>query len=64
MSSKHRSYLGTINRMVIFSLSVAGLLMDSFQPADVPFTVALIVWLWLPLCTRFEARAIDFISMK
>jgi len=62
MSRKHRSYLSNVNRMVIFLLSVAGLLMDGFQSSDVPLTIALIVWLWLPTCTRIEAKAIDFIS--
>jgi len=62
MSRKQRSYLSNVNRMIIFSLTVAGLLMDGFQSSDVPCTIALIVWLWLPTCTRIEAKAIDFIS--
>jgi len=64
MSNQQRSYLSNVNRMIIFSLTVAGLLMDGFQSSDVPCTIALIVWLWLPTCTRIEAKAIDFISTK
>jgi len=61
MSRKQRSYLSNVNRLIIFLLTVVGLLMDGFQPSDVFCTVALIVWLWLPLCTRVEAKAIDYI---
>ena len=62
MSRKQRSYLSNVNRLIIFSLTVAGLLMDGFQSSDILCTIALIVWLWLPTCTRIEAKAIDFIS--
>jgi hypothetical protein len=48
--------------MIIFLLTVAGLLMDGFQSSDVPCTIALIVWLWLPTCTHIEAKAIDYIN--
>jgi hypothetical protein len=62
MSRKQRSYLSNVNRMIILSLTVAGLLMDGFQYSDIPCTVALIFWLWLPTCTRIETKAIDYIS--
>ena len=62
MSHKQRSYLSNVNRMIIFLLTVAGLLMDGLQSSDVFCTVALIVWLWLPTCTRIEAKAIDYFS--
>ena len=62
MSRKQRSYLSNMNRMIIFSFTVVGLLMDGFQISDIPCTIALVVWLWLPLCTRIEAKAIDYIS--
>ena len=62
MSRKQRSYLSNVNRMIIFSLTIAGLLMDGFQSSDIPCSIALIVWLWLPTCIRIEAKAIDFFS--
>jgi len=31
MSRKHRSYLSNVNRLIIFLLSVAGLLMDGLS---------------------------------
>ena len=62
MSSKQRSYLGNMNRLFIFSLTVAGLLMDGFQNADVLCTIALIIWLWLPLCIKIEAKAIRYLN--
>ena len=64
MSQKQRDYLSNMNRMIIFSLTVTGLLMDGLQPSDIPCTIALIVWLWLPLCIRIEAKAINFINTK
>ena len=64
MSHKQRGYLSNLNRMIIFSLTVAGLLMDGFHSSDIPCTIALIVWLCLPLCTRIEAKAISFINTK
>lgn len=62
MSHKQQSYLSNINRMIIFSLTVAGLLMDGFQSGDIPYTIALVVWLWLPLCTQIEVKAIHLIK--
>jgi len=62
MSRKQRSYLSNMNRLIIFFLTVAGLLMDGFQSSDTLCSIALVVWLWLPLCTRIEAKAIDHIS--
>ena len=62
MSHKQRSYLSNVNRMIIFLLTVAGLLMDGFQTSDIPCTIALIIWLWLPTCTRIETKAIDYIN--
>ena len=64
MSRKQRSYLSNVNRLIIFILTVAGLLMDGFQNADIFCTIALIVWLWLPLCTRIEVKAINYISAR
>ncbi len=64
MSAKQRSLLVNLNRLFIFTLSLAGLLMDGWQSADLPFGVALVVWLWLPLCARMEARIINRVSAK
>lgn len=62
MSSKQQSFLGNMNRVIIFALTVAGLLMDGYQAADLLCTFALVVWLWLPQCISFEAKALKFIS--
>ena len=48
--------LVNLNRVLIFTLTLTGLLMDGLQSADLPCTLALLVWLWLPLCTRLEAN--------
>lgn len=60
MSRKQRNYLSNVNRLIILFLTVSGLLMDGFQSSDIPCSIALVVWLWLPLCTRIEAKAIDY----
>lgn len=64
MSRKQRSYLSNLNRVIILTLTVASLSMDGFQNADILCPIALIVWLWLPLCTRIEAKAINYISAR
>lgn len=64
MNARQRSFLVNLNRVLIFALSVAGLLMDGFQSADLPVTLALFVWLWLPLCTRLEAHLLARVSHK
>lgn len=56
MDPRHRGYLVNTNRVVILALTLTGLLMDGFQAADLPITLALLVWLWLSLCVRVEAK--------
>lgn len=62
MSSKQRSLLTNFNRSLIFALTLLGLLMDGYQGADLPSTLALIVWLWLPLCARLEANLLTRVN--
>lgn len=64
MNAKQRSFLVNLNRVFIFSLTVIGLLMDGCQRSDLPCTFALIVWLWLPLCTRMEANVLQWVGNK
>ena len=56
MNARQRSFLVNLNRTLILALSVIGLLLDGLQLSDLPVSIALLVWLWLPLCTRMEAR--------
>jgi len=56
MGAKQRSRLVNFNRVLIFVLTLAGLLMDGYQSADLPFTLALLVWLWLAVFTQMEAN--------
>jgi len=60
MSVKQRSFLTNFNRLLIFVLTVTGLLMDGYQPGDLPVTLALLAWLWLAVCTRVEARILGW----
>lgn len=62
MTNKQRSYLSNMNRIIIFSLTLAGLLIDGIHTSDILCTIAVFVWLWMPLCTRIETKAIDYIS--
>jgi len=56
MNAGQRSVLVNVNRGLIFALTFTGLLMDGYQGSDLLCTFALIVWLWMPLCTRIEAN--------
>lgn len=60
MSMKQHKLLANVNRALIFVLSLTGLLMDGYQHADLPVTVALLAWLWLVACTRMEARILGW----
>lgn len=60
---KHR-FLANMNRVLIFALTAGGLLVDGVQLADLTCTLALFVWLWLPLCTRLEADLIRWVGEK
>jgi hypothetical protein len=62
MNTRQRNRLININRVVILALTLSGLLMDGLQLADLPCTLALFVWLWLPLCTRMEAHLLHWID--
>ncbi len=59
MNTRQRSLLGNLNRGLILVLTLTGLLMDGYQGSDLPCTFAMIVWLWLPLCTRIEANILN-----
>ncbi len=62
MSQKHRSQLIQMNRVLIFVLSLIGMSMDGYTGADIVLTAALVVWLWLPQCTRIECRIIEHLD--
>ena len=64
MSPRQRSFLVNLNRVLIFALTLTSLLMDGYQASDLVCTSALIVWLWLPLCTRIEANILRRIDTK
>lgn len=64
MSTKQRTCLINCNRVVIFALTLVGLFMDGAQPADLPVSAALLMWLWLPHCTRLEATLIHRVGNK
>jgi hypothetical protein len=56
MNARQRNRLINLNRLLILVLTLVGLLMDGLQISDLLCTLALIVWLWLPLCTRLEVH--------
>ena len=64
MNAKQRSFLVNLNRVLIFVLTLLGLLMDDVQLSDLPCAVALLVWLWLPLCTRVEVNLMQWVESK
>ena len=64
MNTRQRSFLVNLNRTLIFVLSLIGLLLDGMQLSDLPVSIALLVWLWLPQCTRMEASLMRWIGRK
>lgn len=62
MNSRQRTRLINANRGLIFALTLGGMLLDGAQLADLLCTLALFVWLWLPLCTRLEAQLLHRID--
>ena len=62
MNTRQRRFLVNMNQVLIFALTAGGLLMDGLQLADLTCMVALLVWLWLPLCARLEARLLCWTS--
>ena len=64
MNARQRNRLINLNRALIFVLTLGGLLMDGLQTADLLGTLALVVWLWLPLCTRLEVHLLHRIDGK
>lgn len=62
MSYKQRCQLTHVNRIAIFALSLVGLWMDGTQPSDFIFSATIVLWLWLPQCTRLEARLLEKIQ--
>ena len=64
MNTRQHRLLVNMNRVLIFALTAGSLLMDGLQLADFACTLALFVWLWLPLCTRLEADLVRWASEK
>jgi len=64
MSARQRNRLIHLNRALIFVLTLLGLLLDGLQIADLLGTLALVVWLWQPLCTRLESHLLYRIDGK
>ncbi len=56
MTTRQRNQLTNINRLMIFSLTVVGLVMDGPHAADLFFSAASCIWLWMPVCMRMEVQ--------
>ena len=62
MKTHPRNRLVIVNRLLIFSLTLGGLVMDGFQIADLLCMLAVFLWLWMPQCTRIEVRLLRWIN--
>ncbi len=56
MTTRQRNQLTNINRLMIFSLTVVGLVMDGPHAADLFFSAASCIWLWMPVCMRMQVQ--------
>lgn len=64
MNARQRSRLNNLDRVLIFALTLGGLLMDGVQLADPLCPLGLLVWLWMPWCTRLEVHLLLRIDNK
>ena len=64
MNTIQRCRLANLNRVLIGTMTIASLLMDGVQAADFPCAVALLLWLWLPLCARAEVRLLRYFERR
>jgi hypothetical protein len=62
MNARQRSRLMNMNRGLIFALTLGGMILDGPRISDLLCTLALFVWLWLPLCTRLEAQLLHWVD--
>lgn len=61
---KVRGRIHNINRGLIAALSVVGALWDGPDVQDGFFTLALLLWLWMPECDKFEEKLHDYIRKR
>jgi hypothetical protein len=57
--SNTKASLIDANKMVVLTLSIAGLLFDGLSLPDVFFIGATVVWLWMSNCVQLEQRLIN-----
>jgi hypothetical protein len=62
MKTIQRNRLDNFNRVLIFSLTLGGLLLDGFRMADLLCMLAVFLWLWMPQCTRLEAQLLRSVN--
>lgn len=62
MSARQQSHITSFNRVLIYALTIGGLLMDGPQIADLPCALALCIWLWLPYCSRLVTQLLKRID--
>jgi len=64
MNTVQRCRLANLNRILIGTMTIASQLMDGVQVADLLCAVALILWLWLPLCSRAEIHLLSVLKRR
>ena len=47
-----------LNKIIIAILSIFGLLLDGLNDADWCYGISVILWLWLPECSRIETNVL------
>lgn len=64
MRTRPRNRLANLNRVLVFTLTLGGLLLDGSRIADVLYMLAVCLWLWMPQCTRLEAQLLQRIARE
>lgn len=61
---REKGVIHNVNRLVIAGISIVASLLDGFSAQDILFSVAIVLWLWLPECDRLEERLYDYCKAK
>jgi len=55
--------LDNMNRVLIFTLTSAGMLMDGYHYTDILCIGSLIIWLWLPAINKIEIGVLKRVNL-
>jgi hypothetical protein len=58
-SQKEKTIVHNLNRLIIASTGVVGVLLDGFSSGDIFYFISLLVWILQPECNAIEEKLLD-----